>query len=125
MLLSCGGRVRGWARPLRVASVAYASALVCVSGAAAAAPSPPRVRAVSLPRDHGAHAGFETEWWYTAGTLTGARGRSYFWFATAWAAPEGLVARVNVVALRRDRIGLADPYLPARAPAQGPAASQE
>src|SRR4051794_22149860 len=62
---------------------------------------------VELPRDHGAHAGFSVEWWYTTGHATAANGRRYFWFATIWAAPQGVVGRVNVVDLARDKVVLA------------------
>jgi predicted secreted hydrolase len=57
-----------------------------------------------LPRDHGSHPGFGIEWWYTTGRLTDSEGGRYFYFATAWSAAMGLVARVNVVDLRDDRI---------------------
>lgn len=107
------------ARRLVVVSAVAAAALVCVCGAIAAAPSLPRVRAVSLPRDHGAHAGFGVEWWYTAGTLADTRGHPYFWFATVWGSPAGMIARVNIVDLRRDRVVLAQQYEALAAPAQG------
>jgi hypothetical protein len=71
----------------------------------------PAVRPVVLPRDHGAHPGFTTEWWYTAGTLGDAKGRDYFWFATIWSAGGALVAKVNVVDLRADRVVLSHEYL--------------
>jgi hypothetical protein len=64
-----------------------------------------------LPRDHGAHAGFQSEWWYTVGTLADPAGHPYFWFATVWAAQVGMIARVNVVDLREDRIVLAEQYV--------------
>ncbi len=32
---------------------------------------------VELPRDHGAHPGFRTEWWYATGNLTSADGSRY------------------------------------------------
>jgi predicted secreted hydrolase len=57
-----------------------------------------------LPRDHGSHPGFGIEWWYSAGRITDTRGARYFYFATVWSAAAGLVARVNVVDLRHDRI---------------------
>jgi predicted secreted hydrolase len=69
------------------------------------------VRPVVLPRDHGAHPGFGEEWWYTSGTLTGANHRAYFWFATIWSADGALVAKLNVVDLRADRIVLAHEYV--------------
>jgi predicted secreted hydrolase len=71
----------------------------------------PRVSPVVLPADHGAHPGFEVEWWYTAGTLTDSNGHEYFWFATVWSGGPGLVARVNVVDLHADRIVLAHEYV--------------
>ena len=75
--------------------------------------SAPVLRPVSLPRDHGAHAGFGVEWWYTAGTLHGSDGHRYFWFATAWAAPEGVVSRVNLLDLNTGRTVLRDENLSA------------
>src|ERR1700736_5515333 len=86
---------------------------------ATAAPVVPRVRAVALPGDHGAHTGFQVEWWYTAGTFADSLGHPYFWFATVWATGQGMTARVNVVDLRRDRIVLARQYLSATPPAEG------
>jgi predicted secreted hydrolase len=62
------------------------------------------VTPVVLPRDHGSHPGFGIEWWYTTGRLTDAHGGRYFYFATVWSAPMGLVARINVVDLRHDRV---------------------
>jgi predicted secreted hydrolase len=73
-------------------------------------PSLPTLQPVMLPADHGAHPGFQVEWWYTAGTAVAANGRSYFWFATIWTG-EGLrVAKVNVVDLQADRIVLSNEY---------------
>jgi len=72
-----------------------------------------------LPRDQGAHPGFGIEWWYTSGTLTGADHRPYFWFATIWSAMGGLVARVNVVDLRANRVVLSRSYLSMTPPTQG------
>ena len=40
----------------------------------------------------------------TAGRLTDAQGGRYFYFATVWSAAPGLVARINVVDLRHDRV---------------------
>jgi predicted secreted hydrolase len=62
------------------------------------------VTPVVLPRDHGSHPGFGIEWWYTTGRLSDAQGGRYFYFATVWSAPMGLVARINVVDLRHDRV---------------------
>ncbi len=82
-------------------------------GVATAAVSLPTLQPVVLPRDHGAHPGFQVEWWYTAGTVADHRGREYFWFATVWSGGGFLAARVNVVDLRADRIVLAKEYLAA------------
>ena len=81
--------------------------------------TPPTVQPVTLPADQGAHPGFGIEWWYTTGTLTGANHRPYFWFATIWSAMGGLVARVNVVDLRANRVVLSDSYLSTTAPTPG------
>ncbi len=80
-------------------------------GAATAAVSLPALRPVVLPRDHGAHPGFQVEWWYTAGTVADHHGRDFFWFATVWSGGGFLAARVNVVDLRADRIVLSKEYL--------------
>jgi predicted secreted hydrolase len=86
--------------------------LWAVAAVAWASPTPPpKLAAVVLPRDHASHPGFQVEWWYTAGRLTDAHGDQYFWFATAWSGGPGLVARVNVVDLRQNRIVLADQYI--------------
>lgn len=74
------------------------------AGAGASSAGTPALMPVVLPHDHGSHPGFGIEWWYTAGRLTDAHGGRYFYFATVWSAPMGLVARVNVVDLRHDRI---------------------
>jgi predicted secreted hydrolase len=91
--------------------VAAGIVFLAAAGGIASAGATPRVRPVVLPADHGAHPGFEVEWWYTAGTLTDSQGREYFWFATVWSGGPGLVARVNVVDLRADRIVLAHEYV--------------
>lgn len=89
-------------------------ALAAVTGAGpAAASTSPAVRPVALPRDHGAHPGFQVEWWYTAGTVRDAAGHRYFWFATVWSAAQGLVARANVVDLGSDRVVLSREYVSA------------
>jgi predicted secreted hydrolase len=92
-----------------------AAVLVVVSGgtAAAAISGAPALRPVSLPRDHGAHAGFGVEWWYTAGSVRGSNGHRYFWFATAWAAPQGVVSRVNLLDLGTGKTVFADQNLAA------------
>jgi predicted secreted hydrolase len=105
-------------RRLVAVGVLLAAAVGWVHGAAAGPSLLPRVRPVMLPRDHGAHAGFQSEWWYTAGTLADSAGHPYFWFATVWAAQVGMTARVNVVDLRQDRIVLAQQYLLLTPPAQ-------
>jgi predicted secreted hydrolase len=64
-------------------------------------------------------SGFGEEWWYTSGTLTGAHRREYFWFATIWSADGALVAKVNVVDLRADRIVLSKEYVSATAVTAG------
>jgi predicted secreted hydrolase len=94
-----------------------AAALVLAGPALAAAP--PALRPVRLPRDHGAHPGFGVEWWYTTGTVRAAHGDSYFYFATVWAGGPGMVARVNVVDVTRDRVVLAKQYLALSHPAAG------
>src|SRR4051794_39297964 len=83
-----------------------ALAVTLAVGAAAVA-SAATVGPVRLPRDHGTHPRASVEWWYTTGHAHAAGGRRYFWFATIWRAAQGVVGRVNVVDLRRDRIVLA------------------
>ena len=72
--------------------------------AGAVAAGAPALAPVVLPRDHASHPGFGIEWWYTTGRLTDAQHGQYAYFATVWSAPMGLVARINVVDLRHDRI---------------------
>jgi len=79
-------------------------------GVPASGASRPTVEPVVLPADHGAHPGFQVEWWYTAGTVSDAHGREFFWFATLWAGEGLLVARVNVVDLQADQVVLSDEY---------------
>ena len=93
---------RVWTRTLGIVA---ALLLSCAEMALAAAPA---LRPVSLPRDHGAHAGFGVEWWYTAGTVRGSNGRRYFWFATAWASPMGVVSRTNLLDLHTGQTVLSD-----------------
>lgn len=53
------------------------AAALALAGLAAAPPYPvvrPGIR-LAFPRDHGAHPGFRTEWWYVTGWLQGADGR--------------------------------------------------
>ena len=79
-----------------------------------AAPIPggaPALTPVRLPRDHGAHPAYQVEWWYTAGTFADQHGRDYFWFATVWAGQGFVLARVNVVDLRADRVVLSKEYV--------------
>jgi predicted secreted hydrolase len=87
--------------------VALAALMLGTAGWGAA---PPKLVPVVLPRDHGAHPGFQVEWWYTAGTIAGKRGDDFFWFATVWSSMEALVARVNVVDLQADRVVLSQEY---------------
>ena len=94
------GRVTAVAVAVAVAALAVAAP----AGAGASSSGTPALRPVVLPRDQGSHPGFGIEWWYTAGRLTDARGGRYFYFATVWSAAPGLVARINVVDLRHDRI---------------------
>jgi predicted secreted hydrolase len=84
---------------------------VLAGGAMTSAATPPALRPVVLPRDHGAHPAFQVEWWYTAGTVAGPRGRDFFWFATVWAGMGYKLARVNVVDLRADRIVLSREFV--------------
>lgn len=88
-----------WMRTAIVALVLAALSAAAALAQPARRAGAPALRAVSLPRDHGAHAGFSVEWWYTAGTVRGSDGHRYFWFATAWSAPEGVVSRVNLLDL--------------------------
>ena len=84
--------------------VGVSLAIALPMGAGATSARTPALAPVVLPRDHASHPGFGIEWWYTTGRLTDARGGRYAYFATVWSAPMGLVARINVVDLRRDRI---------------------
>lgn len=93
---------RVWTRTLGIV------ATLLVSGGGVAHAVAPALRPVSLPRDHGAHAGFSVEWWYTAGTVRGSNGHRYFWFATAWASPMGVVSRTNLLDLRTGETVFAD-----------------
>ena len=94
----CGGSSSG------VAGKRPDAILAAATGAVAASAGTPSLAPVVLPRDHGSHPGFGIEWWYTTGRLTDAQGGRYFYFATVWSAAMGLVARINVVDLRDDRI---------------------
>ena len=107
-------RLARWSRVTVVVLSAVAG--FCASAAATTSST---VQPVVLPRDQGAHPGFGIEWWYTSGTLTGADRRPYFWFATIWSAMGGLVARVNVVDLRADRVVLSHAYLSTAPPTEG------
>jgi predicted secreted hydrolase len=100
----------------RACVMAATTVLVALAGAAATtAGSLPALRPVTLPRDHGAHPAFQVEWWYTAGTVSGPRGRNFFWFATVWAGMGFKLARVNLVDLRADRVVLSREYVAAGA----------
>lgn len=102
--------------PITRACLVGAVMLAALVGGATASTAPlPALQPVALPRDHGAHPSFQVEWWYTAGTVADHRGRDFFWFATVWAGEGFVVARVNVVDLRADRIVLAKEYF-ARGP---------
>jgi len=92
------------------ASTAVWIASLLVWAACAAPAAAGTLQPVKLPRDHGAHAGFSVEWWYTTGHATAAHGRRYFWFATIWATPRGAVGRVNVVDIKRDKVVLAEQW---------------
>jgi len=85
--------------------------LLMVGGAQAVWAAQPQLEPVVLPRDHGAHPGFEVEWWYTAGTVADASGREFFWFATVWAGEGLLVAKLNVVDLQADQVVLTREYV--------------
>lgn len=99
-----GLMVRSLAPAVAVACAALALAAAVAAGAGAPTSGTPALTPVELPRDHGSHPGFGIEWWYTVGRLTDAQGGRYFYFATAWSSPAGLVARINVVDLRHDRV---------------------
>ena len=97
---------------MRSASLLLVGPLVVLLSAGAVwAATLPALQPVVLPRDHGAHPAFQVEWWYTAGTVAGARGEDYFWFATMWSGEGFVVAKVNLVDLRSDRIVLSKEYL--------------
>ncbi len=97
--------------PIRRACLVAAVSLAALAGGAGAASTAlPALQPVALPRDHGAHPSFQVEWWYTAGTVADHRGRDFFWFATVWAGEGFVVAKVNVVDLKADRIVLAKEY---------------
>ena len=94
--------------------------LAVLAGTAGASAVPlPALRPVVLPRDHGAHPAFQVEWWYTAGTVADRRGRDFFWFATVWSGEGFVLAKVNVVDLRADKIVLSKEYVAAGALAGG------
>jgi predicted secreted hydrolase len=105
------GMTRAWL----VAAIAAALA----GAAAASAASLPALQPVVLPRDHGAHPAFQVEWWYTAGTVADRRSRDFFWFATVWSGEGFVLAKLNVVDLRADRIVLSREYVAAGALASG------
>ena len=105
---------------IRRAWLVVAAGVAVLAGAAATSPSAvPALRTVLLPRDHGAHPAFQVEWWYTAGTVAGRRGREFFWFATVWSRGSSVVAKVNLVDLRLDRIVLSREYVAAGALTSG------
>jgi predicted secreted hydrolase len=94
----------------RVCVAAAVVLMALIGGPAGWGAAPPKLVPVALPRDHGAHPGFQVEWWYTAGTVAEHHGHDFFWFATVWSAEAALVARVNVVDLQSDRIVLSQEY---------------
>jgi predicted secreted hydrolase len=96
---------------IALALVGITLAVAVRSGAGASPAAPPALAPVMLPRDHGSHPGFGIEWWYTTGRLTDTHGGRYFYFATVWSATAGVLARVNVVDLRHDRIVADREYL--------------
>lgn len=98
-------------RAATIAAVAVALAVGVPAGAGASSAGTPALSPVVLPRDHASHPGFGIEWWYSTGRLTDAQGGRYFYFATVWSAAAGLVARVNVVDLRHDRIVVDREYI--------------
>lgn len=107
-------------RRTRSASLLLVGPLVVLLSAGAVwAAMLPALQPVVLPRDHGAHPAFQVEWWYTAGTIAGAPGEDYFWFATMWSGAGFVVAKVNLVDLRSDRIVLSKEYLGVGALASG------
>ncbi len=91
-----------------VGALGAAAVAVAASGPPAALPA---LTPVVLPRDHGAHPAFQVEWWYTAGTVADRHGRDYFWFATVWAGEGFVLAKVNVVDLKADRVVLSKEYI--------------
>src|SRR3954452_13988170 len=101
------------------ASTAVWIASLLVWAACAAPAAAGTLQLVKRRRDHGAHAGFSVEWWYTTGHASTAHGRRYFWFATIWATPQGAVGRVNVVDLKRDKVVLAKQWARAEPIAAG------
>lgn len=99
-------------RAAAIAVVVGAVVAVAVPvGAGATSAGTPALTPVILPRDHASHPGFGIEWWYSTGRLTDAQGDRYMYFATVWSAPAGLVARINVVDLRHDRIVIDREYV--------------
>jgi predicted secreted hydrolase len=96
-------------RAARLGAVALALVVLATAIGAAAAAGP-TVRPVVLPRDHGAHPGFQIEWWYGAGLVRDRHGHRYAWFATVWAGGPGAIGRVNVVDLDRDRVVVSGEY---------------
>ena len=105
---------------IRWACLVVAVILAVPASAAGVSAGPlPALRPVVLPRDHGAHPAFQVEWWYTAGTVADRRGRDFFWFATVWSGEGFVLAKVNVVDLRADRILLSKEYVAAGALTSG------
>ena len=105
------GWLVGRATTIAVAVVGVALALALPADAGPARAGEPALAPVVLPHDHPSHPGFGIEWWYTTGRLSDAHGGRYFYFATVWSAASGVLARVNVVDLREDRIVVDREYL--------------
>jgi predicted secreted hydrolase len=91
--------------PVRLRVLVALAVLVTIAlgvggGAVAQTAAPaPQVAPVVLPRDHGAHAGFGMEWWYSAGLVKDAAGHRYSYFATIWKAGTAGLAHVNLIDL--------------------------
>jgi predicted secreted hydrolase len=105
------GWLVGRAITIAVALVGVALSIALPADAGPSRAREPALAPVVLPHDHASHPGFGIEWWYTTGRLTDAHGGRYFYFATVWSAASGLLARVNVVDLRHDRIVADREYL--------------
>ncbi len=104
--------------------IAFVFAMICAAGQVRALQAPRAFeqarapRAWKFPRDHGRHAGFQTEWWYYTGNLRSAEGRrlgyqlTFFRNALAptmaarasqWAFREGYVAHFTLTEVEQER----------------------